>query len=478
MKPEKNKTFLQRLIDAGVEAANYEDPTYIRQAERHLRNGDVEAANTAVKAGLAGAVAGAALAAPIIASTPAAAMTAPQFFAYTQAQSLPWARRFVWPLVKSTIGGEAVNTASEALTGKSFGQNVYGTISQILPESMQKNPYIQTVGPIVGDFLNPGYTAGAKSKMLDKIGDTLGETMYFYEKLPHRLREVILRIGDQAHSPKAVITQVASKNAAKYLLIPGMDEFAYKLPFKYSGQHQVLPDVYKITTKDVPLRTALSEPVTPGMLAHKGDMIDFGLRKTNYLRALSVDGKSYMDFYPSDIPVTKKFDDYIKTNYPDRKIRYIDFGNVNKGGTKSIRKHQYDIDFPPTGKPYTLEGSGGELPTVMYTDPVTKNKFYLTDPGGHLYTIDWDGGNNLNGVYTGYDINKYNMSDYMKKHSTIPEWATWKEKFKSSIVSPLKRFGLKFLDAGFDPVVTRWTEPINMESLNKGVLDSSAEWLK
>lgn len=288
---------------------------------------------------------------------------------------------------------------------------------------MQKNPYIQTAGPIIGEFLNLGYAAGAKSKMLDKIGDALGGTMYFYEKLPHRLREVILRIGDQAHSPKAVITQVASKNAAKYLMIPGMDKFAYKLPFKYSGQHQILPGDYKITTKDVPLRTALSEPVTPGMLAHKGDMIDFGLGKTNYLRALSVDGKSYMDFYPSDIPVTKKFDNYIKTNYPDRKIRYIDFGNVNKGGTKPIRKHQYDINFPPTGKPRTLEGHGGELPTVMYTDPVTGNEFYLTDPGGHHYTIDWTG-DSYNGVYTGYDINKYNMSDYMKKHSTVPELAT------------------------------------------------------
>lgn len=70
------KTFFDRLIDAGVEAANYEDPTFIRQAERHLRNGEVEAANTAVKAGLAGTVAGALLANPFVRS-----MTAPEFFA-------------------------------------------------------------------------------------------------------------------------------------------------------------------------------------------------------------------------------------------------------------------------------------------------------------------------------------------------------------------------------------------------------------
>lgn len=146
MKPEKNKTFLQRLIDAGVEAANYEDPTYIRQAERHLRNGEVEAANTAVKAGLAGTVAGAALAAPIIASTPAAAMSAPQFFAYSQMQALPTATRIaskVVPFLGSMIGGHAVNKASEKLTGKSFGENVYNTVSQALPNYVQNNKHVQ-----------------------------------------------------------------------------------------------------------------------------------------------------------------------------------------------------------------------------------------------------------------------------------------------------------------------------------------------
>lgn len=163
MKPEKNKTFLQRLIDAGVEAANYEDPTSIRQAERHLRNGEVEAANTAVKAGLAGTVAGAALAAPIIISTPAAAMSAPQFFAYSQMQALPTATRIaskVVPFLGSMVGGHAVNEASQALTDKTFGENVYDTVSQVFPESVQNNKHVQAWGPVISEFLNPGYIAG------------------------------------------------------------------------------------------------------------------------------------------------------------------------------------------------------------------------------------------------------------------------------------------------------------------------------
>lgn len=176
MKPEKNKTFLQRLIDAGVEAANYEDPTYIRQAERHLRNGEVEAANTDVKAGLLGTVAGAALAAPIIASTPAAAMSAPQFFAYSQMQALPTATRIaskVVPFLGSIVGGHAVNEASQALTDKTFGENVYDTVSQALPNYVQNNKHVQAWGPVISEFLNPGYIAGgwATSKLPSTVSD-------------------------------------------------------------------------------------------------------------------------------------------------------------------------------------------------------------------------------------------------------------------------------------------------------------------
>lgn len=141
------KHFFDRLIDAGSEAANYEDPASIRQAERHLRNGEVEAANNAVKAGLAGTVAGAALAAPIIASTPAAAMSAPQFFAYSQMQALPTATRIaskVVPFLGSIVGGHAVNEVSQTLTDKTFGENVYDTVSQVFPESVKNNQRVQT----------------------------------------------------------------------------------------------------------------------------------------------------------------------------------------------------------------------------------------------------------------------------------------------------------------------------------------------
>ena len=80
------------------------------------------------------------MAAPIIVSTPAAAMSAPQFFAYSQMQALPTATRIaskVVPFIGSMVGGRAVNEASQALTDKTFGENVYDTVSQVFPESVK-----------------------------------------------------------------------------------------------------------------------------------------------------------------------------------------------------------------------------------------------------------------------------------------------------------------------------------------------------
>jgi hypothetical protein len=42
------------------------------------------------------------------------------------------------------VGGHAVNEASQALTDKTFGENVYDTVSQVFPESVKNNPYVQT----------------------------------------------------------------------------------------------------------------------------------------------------------------------------------------------------------------------------------------------------------------------------------------------------------------------------------------------
>ena len=94
-------------------------------------------------------ISGAALAAPIIVSTPAAAMSAPQFFAYSQMQALPTATRIagmVVPFLGSMVGGHAVNEASQALTDKTFGENVYDTVSQVFPESVQNNKHVQAWG--------------------------------------------------------------------------------------------------------------------------------------------------------------------------------------------------------------------------------------------------------------------------------------------------------------------------------------------
>jgi hypothetical protein len=78
-------------------------------------------------------------------------------------QKLPAAERIartVIPFLGSAITGQATNDASVALTGKSVGENVYDTVSQVLPNYVRNDADVRAIGTLAGDFLNPGYVLG------------------------------------------------------------------------------------------------------------------------------------------------------------------------------------------------------------------------------------------------------------------------------------------------------------------------------
>lgn len=167
----KEKSALQKFLDAINEGGRMARDARIgavgAEPIREMYNNEQaedaqRLAKQYLKANIAGIAAATGAAALGASPTP---MTAPEFFAYAQQQALPattrFASKYAVPFLASMVGGEAVNKGSEALTGKTFGENLYDdVVSKVLPESAKNNTTVQTLGPIISEFLNPGYTFG------------------------------------------------------------------------------------------------------------------------------------------------------------------------------------------------------------------------------------------------------------------------------------------------------------------------------
>lgn len=158
------------------------------------------------------------------------------------------------------------------------------------------------------------------------------------------------------------------------MFVPGNDDLVYKLPYRYSGANYD-PDLAP---------------------AHYGDLIDVGLGKTSFYRAISQDGTQFIDFpvttFQKEGPFKAFYDAYIRKAYPNRQVKYIDFGDLNSGlGT-----------YHPT-TPAATEAAAIDL------HDATKGVFSLVDPGGHY--VRGAG----NAVY-GTDIYKFNPEDYVSKY--------------------------------------------------------------
>lgn len=152
--PPKEKSVWQKFFDAINEGGRMARDARIgavgaEPIREMYNNGQVEDAQRLAKQYLKANVAGIAAAsgAAALGASPAP-MTVPKFFAYTQQQALPattrFASKYAVPFLASMVGGEAVNKGSEALTGKTFGENLYDDVSQVLPESVKNNPTVQT----------------------------------------------------------------------------------------------------------------------------------------------------------------------------------------------------------------------------------------------------------------------------------------------------------------------------------------------
>lgn len=63
-------------------------------------------------------------------------------------------------LAGATAGGELVNEASKAITGNTWGQNVYSTVASLTPKDWHAPQLLQQMGHTAADFTNPGYVMG------------------------------------------------------------------------------------------------------------------------------------------------------------------------------------------------------------------------------------------------------------------------------------------------------------------------------
>lgn len=253
------------------------------------------------------------------------------------------------------------------------------------------------------EFLNPGNYVGGWAG--NKANDVVVKAMDHVPTIPKRVAEVFLRIGDEAGTPAEIKKQLLNKNAFKFLFVPGNDNLVYKLPYNYSGANALMD----------------SAP------AHYGDLIDVGLGKTSFYRAISRDGAQSIDFPVTTVqnegPFKGFYNAYIRKAYPNRQVKYVDFGDLNR--------EVVDMYHPTTP-------TATDAPNIDLYDEA-KGVFSLVDPGGHYRQM-------IGNTGYGTDIYKFNPGDYSQKYfaklDLLREW--------------FKKRGLRFLDKHFDPIVTTW----------------------
>lgn len=227
---------------------------------------------------------------------------------------------------------------------------------------------------------------------------------------------MFLRIGDDAGNPKFFKEQLLNKNAFKFLFVPGNDNLVYKLPYKYSGANA-------------------SSAFAP---AHHGDLIDVGLGKTSFYRAISRDGAQSIDFPVTTVqnegPFKGFYNAYIRKAYPNRQVKYVDFGDLNR--------REVVYMYHPTTPTAT------DAPNIDLYDEA-KGVFSLVDPGGHYKQM-------IGNTGYGTDIYKFNPEDYSNKYFSDRYLMNTDllAGLKTRVRDGFKKRGLRFIDKHFDPIVT------------------------
>lgn len=242
----------------------------------------------------------------------------------------------------------------------------------------------------------------------------VGDTYRYGKGAAKRLAEAVVRIGDVADSPMFIREQLFNKNALNYILNPLADpNLAYRLPYKYSGEAAETID------------------------AHYGDVVD------QYFRKVPV--KSNFD----SSEIHPELAEYIRKNYKGRDVAYVDLGEV--------------IDVRPYGSFGNLK-DGERIYSNATSSGLGRGSIFnykkVLDPGGYnVFSIRQ--GDDLKHI--GYDIWKFNSSDYMSRYNPrsydffkkYPKLNTIINKSKISRIIP--KMGLKFIDRMGDPVVYKFT---------------------
>ena len=268
-------------------------------------------------------------------------------------------------MIGGMIGNEIVQDVAR--------RNGYDGFADWVHRGVRKNENKPGVLASTGyEFLNLGnYVGGWAGNAANKIAT---KVMYHVPTIPKRVAEVFLRMGDNAGDPNFLKKQLLTKDTFKFLFVPGNDNLVYKLPYRYSGANY-------------------DPNLAP---AHYGDLIDVGLGKTSFYRAISQDGTQFIDFPVTTVqkegPFKGFYDAYIRKAYPNRRVQYIDFGDLNSG-----------LNLTGSATPTATEAAAIDL------HDATKGVFSLVDPGGH-YVRGVE-----NAVY-GTDIYKFNPKDYASKY--------------------------------------------------------------
>lgn len=268
-------------------------------------------------------------------------------------------KQFGKELVKGVAGMAAVNGATKATTGKTWGEQVSQSTG---------------VSPEFGEILNPGVYAPT---YLKNVAKREIETAMRTTGVPNPIGKIVSGIKDIIkHDPKRALS------IGNYILTGS------RLGNKgYYNSFSSAPEVYYYTgffsSPDAPPETWLS-------FKNENDLIDAFL----YKKPISPKfGMKKLDTKDYGVHT-----DYVKKYYPDKDIQVYE--TLPDVSTVPIK----DIPEVPTIK--RVQGSAED-------EIFTTQKGWIPDVAGHLeeYSYDLTGHN----MIRGQDIWKYNPSDYMAR---------------------------------------------------------------